>query len=54
MLHQLHHTFLPLEERRPARTQVLASRGRRWAIKRRLRELLRAPAMRIPLGVHHV
>ena len=52
MLHQLHHTFLLLDERRPARTQVLAARGRRSAIRRRLRELLRAP-MRFPLGVHH-
>ena len=54
MLHQLHQSFLLLDERRPARTQVLAARGRRWAMRRRLRELLRAPPMRFPLGVHHV
>jgi hypothetical protein len=53
MLHQLHHTYLLLDGRQRARTQVLEARARRWAFRRRLRELLRAPALRFPTGVHH-
>jgi hypothetical protein len=54
MLHQLNHTYLLFDGRQSARTGVREARARRWAIRRRLlRELLRAPAHRAPLGVHH-
>jgi hypothetical protein len=66
MLHLPHHTYLLLErcqpaparvallERcQPAPARVREARARRWAIRRRLRELLRVPALRSPLGVHH-
>jgi hypothetical protein len=54
MSHPLHHTFLPFDGHQPARTPMRAARARRWAFRRRLRELLRTPALRIPMGVHHV
>jgi hypothetical protein len=53
MLHQLHHTYLLLDGHQPARAQVRDARARRWAIRRRLRELLRAPARPMRAGVHH-
>jgi hypothetical protein len=53
MSHQSHHTHLPFNGRQPARMPMRAARARRWAIRRRLRELLRAPALRVPMGVHH-
>ncbi|HEX5897976.1 MAG TPA: hypothetical protein VFY32_01165 [Solirubrobacteraceae bacterium] len=54
LLHQLHQTYLLLDGPQPARARVLEARARRWAImRRRLRDLLRAPAGRIPAGVHH-
>jgi hypothetical protein len=54
MLHQLHRTYLLLDGRQPARTRVRDARARRWAIRRRLlRELLRAPARRTPVGWLH-
>ena len=52
MLHQLHQTYLLLGHQ-PARTQIRESRGRRLTLRRRLRGLLRAPAYRLPIGVHH-
>jgi hypothetical protein len=55
MLHQLHQTYLLLAEDQPARSRVRDTRARRWASRRRrLRDLLRAPAGRIPMGVLHV
>jgi hypothetical protein len=55
MLHQLHQTYLLLAEAQPARSRVRDTRARRWAIgRRRLRDLLRAPAGRVPMGVLHV
>jgi hypothetical protein len=54
LLQQLHHSYLLLDGRQPARAHVLDARARRWAIvRRRLRDLLRAPAGRMPTGVHH-
>ena len=53
MLHQRHQTYLLLDGPQRARTQVLQARARRSAFRRRLRELLRAPALRIPTGVHY-
>jgi hypothetical protein len=53
MLHQPHHTVLIFDAHQPARTPMRAARVRRWAIRRRLRELLRAPALRVRMGVHH-
>ena len=53
MLHQLHLTYLLLDGRQPARPVVRDARARRSAIRRRLRELLRVPARRIPIGVSH-
>jgi hypothetical protein len=54
MLHQLHDTYLLLDGRQSALARVREARARRWATRRRLlRELLRAPAHRTPLGVHH-
>jgi hypothetical protein len=53
MLHLPHHTYLLLDRCEPARVQVRQARGRRWAIRRRLRELLGVPALRAPLGVPH-
>lgn len=52
MLHQLHQTYLLLDQR-SARTRVRAARGRRTTLRRRLRGLLRAPAFRIPMGGHY-
>jgi hypothetical protein len=52
MSHQPHHTFL-LFDGQPAPTPVRAARARRRAIRRLLRELLRVPALRVPMGVHH-
>jgi hypothetical protein len=52
MLHQLHQTYLLLDHQ-PARTQLRETRGRRMTLRRRLRDLLRAPAYRLPIGVHH-
>ena len=52
MLHQLHQTYLLLGHP-PARTRVLAARGRRITLRRRLRGLLRAPAYRIRTGGHY-
>ena len=48
----LHHTYLIFGQQ-PARTPVREARGRRSTLRRRLRGLLRAPAFRLPLGVHH-
>jgi hypothetical protein len=54
MLPQLHQTYLLLAERHPAHARVRETHARRWAMRRRrLRELLRAPAARIPTGVHY-
>jgi hypothetical protein len=53
MSHQPHHTFLPFDGQQSARTPMRAARARRRAMRRRLRKLLRAPALRIPMGVHH-
>ena len=53
MLLQPHQTFLPFDGQQPAHTPMRAARARRRAIRRRLRELLRAPVLRIPMGVHH-
>jgi hypothetical protein len=56
MLHQLHLTYLRPTEGRPGHPQALQTRARRWkGRRRRLRELLRAPASRLPLGLgaHH-
>ena len=56
MLHQLHPMFLLLDHHEQPRTHVREARAHRWAIRRRrlrLRELLRAPMLRIPTGVHH-
>lgn len=54
LLQQCHQTYLLLDTRQPTRAHVLDARARRWAIvRRRLRDLLRAPAGRIPAGVHH-
>ena len=53
MFHQLHQTYLLLESRPPARPVVREARARRSAIRRRLRELLRVPALRTPMGVSH-
>ena len=52
MLHQLHQTYLILEQQ-PVRTPVREARARRITLRRRLRGLLRAPAFRLPLGAHH-
>ena len=52
MLHQLHQTYLLLGHQ-PARTQLRETRGRRIMLRRRLRGLLRAPAYRLPMGVHY-
>jgi hypothetical protein len=52
MLHQLHQTYLLLGHQ-PARTRVREARGRRITLRRRLRGLLRAPAYRLPMGVHY-
>lgn len=58
MLHQLHQSYLLLSERRSGRPEARETRARRWNTRRRrLRELLRAPGSRLPLGlvgVHHV
>jgi hypothetical protein len=54
MLQQRHQTYLLLSPHRP---QAIETRARRWGSRRRrLRDLLRAPASRFPLGlgVHHV
>ena len=53
MLHQLHQTYLLLGGPEPARTPMREARGRRITLRRRLRGLLRAPAWRLPMGVHH-
>ena len=53
MLHQLHQSYLLLDAHQPARPVVRAARGRRSAIRRRLRDLLRVPANRGPMGVSH-
>jgi hypothetical protein len=54
MLQQLHQTDQLLSPRRPKASET---RARRWGSRRRrLRELLRRPASRFPLGlgvVHH-
>jgi hypothetical protein len=52
MLHQLHQTYLLLGHQ-PARMPMRETRGRRIMLRRRLRGLLRAPAYRLPMGVHH-
>jgi hypothetical protein len=52
MLHQLHQTWL-LAGHQPSRTRVRAARGRRIALRQRLRGLLRAPAYRIRTGGHY-
>lgn len=53
MLHQLHQTYRLLAER-PAHAQVRHARSSRWVIRRRrLRDLLRAPGARLPMGVHY-
>jgi len=58
MLHQLHQSYLLLSDRGSGRPEALETRARRWnSRRRRLRELLRAPASRLPLGLigaHHV
>jgi hypothetical protein len=52
MVHQLHQSYLPLSERRSGRPELRETRARRWNTRRRrLRELLRAPASRFPLGL---
>ena len=54
MLKQLYLTHLLLDVRQPARARVLDARARRRAIRRRrLLDLVRAPARRIPTGVHY-
>jgi hypothetical protein len=54
LLQQCHQTYLLLDAREPVRTRALEARARRWAIvRRRLRDLLRAPAGRFPAGVQH-
>lgn len=53
MLHQLHQTYLLLGGHEPARTPVREARGRWITRRRRLRGLLRAPAFRLPTGVHY-
>jgi hypothetical protein len=53
MLHQLHQTYLLLDAPQPARPAMREARGRRSAIRRRLRELMRVPARRAPVGVSH-
>jgi hypothetical protein len=52
MLHQLHQTYLLLGPE-PARTRVRHARGRRIALRQRLRGLLGAPAYRVRIGGHH-
>jgi hypothetical protein len=52
MLHQLHQTYLLLGHG-PTRTPVREARGRRTTLRQRLRGLLRAPAYRLPMGVHY-
>ena len=52
MLHQLHQSYLLLGHQ-PARSSMHETRGRRLTLRRRLRGLLRAPAYRLPIGVHH-
>ena len=52
MLHQLHQTHLILDHQQ-ARSSMRETRGRRITLRRRLRGLLRAPAYRLPIGVHH-
>ena len=51
MLHQLHQSYLLLGGPEPPRTR--AARGRWVTRRRRLRGLLRAPAWRVPMGVHY-
>ena len=53
MLHQLHQSYLLLGGPEPSRTTVRQARGRWVTRRRRLRELLRAPAWRVPMGVHY-
>jgi hypothetical protein len=53
MLHLPHHTYALLDRCQPAGAQVRHARGRRWAIRRRLRELLGVPALRSPMGLHY-
>jgi hypothetical protein len=54
MLHQSHQTYLLPGGHEPHRTQVRHARARRRTLwRRRLRGLLRTPAPRIPMGVHH-
>jgi hypothetical protein len=54
MLHQPHQTYLLLGGHEPERTHVRQARARRRTLwRRRLRGLLRTPAARIPIGVHH-
>jgi hypothetical protein len=53
MLHQLHQTYLLLDGHQPARTPVRQARGRWITRRRRLRGILRAPAFRLPMGVHY-
>jgi hypothetical protein len=53
MLQNRHQTYLPRSRRRP---EARETRARRWGSRRRrLRDLLRAPGSRLPLGlgVHH-
>ena len=52
-LQQLHQTCLLLDAHQPARPVVREARARRSSIRRRLRELLRVPARRGPMGVSH-
>ena len=52
MRHQLHQTYLLLGHE-STRTPVRETRGRWITRRRRLRGLLRAPAYRLPIGVHH-
>ena len=53
LLPQLHQTYLLLDARPPERAVVREARARRSSIRRRLRELLRVPAHRGPMGVSH-
>ena len=53
ILHQLHQTYLLLDAHQPASPVVREARTRRSSIRRRLRELLRVPANRSPMGVSH-
>jgi hypothetical protein len=53
MSHQLHQSYLLLDAPRPARSVMREARARRSSIRRRLRELLRVPARRGPMGVSH-